>query len=195
MTIRNARFVTSAAGGVGIPDQAAPEIVMIGRSNVGKSSLINFLAGQKALARVGSTPGRTRLLNFFSINDGEFSLVDLPGYGFQAGSRKDAAGWDDLLGGFLERRKTIRLALFLVDLRHEPSDGDMRALKYLGYLRIPFCVVAAKADKVPASRRPGAVQKLDSFLGVGKDNIVLLSVPEKLGKEDLLERLERALRG
>lgn len=190
MKINSAEFVTSVADFQKMPPPAVPEITVVGRSNVGKSSLINFLCAKNALARTSSTPGRTRLINLFDINKGEFLLVDLPGYGYQAGSKSDSKKWAALLEGYLEYRMNISCVMLLLDIRHAPSAQDVHMISYLNFLRIPFCVVATKTDEVPKSKVRSQMALLDKSAGVGVDNILPVSAREKTGRDAVLERLD-----
>lgn len=193
MIIKSAKFITSVADYAKFPETDAPQITIVGRSNVGKSSIINMLAGQHNLARTSSTPGMTRLINLFDFNNGEFLLVDLPGYGFQAGSKEDSRKWGSLMEQYLQYHFGIKLALFLLDIRHKPSEQDVKMLKYLNFLRIPFTIIATKADKIPRSGIKQQIAMLDSHIGVGIDNFVVSSAVGKFGAEQILTKIEQAL--
>ena len=193
MQIKTADFVTSVADYAKYPDTKKDEITFVGRSNVGKSSLINYLTGRKNLARTSSMPGRTRLINIFDVNK-DFLLVDLPGYGFQAGgSKTDAQKWGKLIEGYLQYNMSLRHAFLLLDVRHAPSEQDKHMLSYLNYLRIPFSVIATKCDQVPKTKLKPQLRMLDSYCGVGVDNIIPVSTLAKTGKEQVLAKIEQVL--
>lgn len=194
MEIKTARFVTSVADPAAICDRGAGEVAVAGRSNVGKSSFINYLTGRKGLAKTSSTPGKTRLLNYFSVNDGEFYLVDLPGYGYAVKlSDDERRRWDALMGTYLTSSPQLKLVLVLMDIRREPSELDKRMISYLAAGIVPFCVVLTKADKL--SRAAAARQKkaVAAELKLGVDNLLITSSLEKTGKEDVCEMMERYL--
>ena len=130
MIIKNAEFLTSVALGSNLPNDSAPEIAIAGKSNVGKSSFINFLVNQKSLAKTSSTPGRTRLVNFFSINKGELYLVDLPGYGFARVSDEEKNKWAKLIEGYLTSSPMLKGVFLLVDCRLEPTDNDRLLIQF-----------------------------------------------------------------
>ena len=194
MEIKTARFVTSVADPAAICDRGAGEVAVAGRSNVGKSSFINYLTGRKGLAKTSSTPGKTRLLNYFSVNDGEFYLVDLPGYGYAVKlSDDERRRWDALMGTYLTSSPQLKLVLVLMDIRREPSELDKRMISYLAAGIVPFCVVLTKADKL--SRAAAARQKkaVAAELKLGVDNLLITSSLEKTGKEDVCATMERYL--
>lgn len=194
MEIKTARFVTSVADPAAICDRGAGEVAVAGRSNVGKSSFINYLTGRKGLAKTSSTPGKTRLLNYFSVNDGQFYLVDLPGYGYAVKlSDDERRRWDALMGTYLTSSPQLKLVLVLMDIRREPSELDKRMISYLAAGIVPFCVVLTKADKL--SRAAAARQKkaVAAELKLGVDNLLITSSLEKTGKEDVCAMMERYL--
>lgn len=192
MQITNAKFVTSVADMKNYPESDLPEITFVGRSNAGKSSLINLLVGQKALAKTSSTPGRTRLINLFDVNKGEFLLVDLPGYGYQA-DRSRKCKWSQLIERYLEYRMQLAHCFLLLDIRHKPTAQDLDMIRYLNYLRIPFSVIATKADQVPKTKVKPHLAMLDSYAGVGVANILPVSALNRTGREAVLETIGRAL--
>lgn len=191
MVIKQAKFITSAASESGFlkPDKSV--IAVCGRSNVGKSTLINLLAGQKKLAKTSSEPGRTRLVNYFDF--GEFILADLPGYGYAAVSKSEKEKWGKLLERFFEKKEQISHVFSLVDLRHEPTADDMQMLTFLNYHIIPFTVIATKADKLSRMKARERHRQLAGELGLGMDNIILSSGETGLGKEDILNKIEEIL--
>lgn len=151
MRIKSAKFISSANGVTKCPQWALPEIALIGRSNVGKSSLINMLCNQHSLAKVSGTPGKTRLLNFFLINE-TWSLVDLPGYGFAKASRADKHEFNRLVGDYIEQRENLRCTCVLIDSRHEPQRIDLEFLAWLHSIGGRCALVFTKADKQSAAK-------------------------------------------
>lgn len=147
MIIKSATYEITAVNPDQYPKSELPEIVMLGRSNVGKSSVINTLTGKKNLARVGSTPGKTRQLNFYNIN-GAFRLVDLPGYGYANVSKKEKQSWGTLADTYLTNRKQITLALMIIDVRHMPSNEDIMMLDWLTANNVDYLIVGNKSDKL-----------------------------------------------
>ncbi|MBO0798311.1 MAG: YihA family ribosome biogenesis GTP-binding protein [Blastocatellia bacterium] len=152
MKIKDAKFVAAATNIDSFPIDRRPEIAFIGRSNVGKSSLINSLLGVKGLARTSSTPGRTTSINFFLIND-QFYFVDLPGYGFAKASQEKRRAWGKLIERYLAERKQLVLSILIVDARHEPSPLDLQMNSWLQHYGLPFLVVSTKIDKISAHER------------------------------------------
>lgn len=145
-----ALFVTSAVTRAGFPPPALPEVSFVGRSNVGKSSLLNRLAGQRRLAHVSRTPGRTRMVNFFEVGESH-RFVDLPGYGYARVPEALKGGWEDLVLAYLTARESLVLNLLLVDARRDPLESDLRALELLSLSQRPVAVVATKMDKLKSS--------------------------------------------
>ena len=193
MEIKQAKFITSMGNLNQLKDFGMPEIVIAGKSNVGKSSFINFLANNKTLAKTSSTPGRTRLINYFEMNKGQFLLVDLPGYGYAKFKGQDRDNWDDLIGGYLQNSKNIKCVIMLVDIRHEPTDFDLQMLAYLHHYQIPFFVVATKSDKLSKSQILAQKIVLSSVLTLGIDNILVSSSLKKEGKAEILAKIEEFL--
>jgi GTP-binding protein len=141
------RFITGAADTGGLPPLGLPEIAFAGRSNVGKSSLINAVAGRKALARVSNTPGRTQQINFFAVDD-TMMVVDLPGYGYAEAPKDTVAGWTDLIKLYLKGRVTLRHVLLLIDGRHGVKPNDHEIMTMLDRAAVPYQIILTKADKV-----------------------------------------------
>lgn len=152
MRIRSAKFIAAATIVDSFPKDRLPEIAFIGRSNVGKSSLINSLLGVKGLARTSSTPGRTQSINFFLINE-EFYFVDLPGYGFAKTSKENRRAWGKLIERYLAERKQLVISILIVDARHEPSPLDLQMKSWLQHYGLPFLVVSTKIDKLTANEQ------------------------------------------
>ncbi len=169
-----------------IPGPARPEIALAGRSNVGKSSLLNLLVGRKALARVSATPGKTRMLNVFSWGERCY-LVDVPGYGWSKAGQADRAGWRRLVEGYVRERANLAGLLWLLDIRREPSDDDRAFGKLLAERRLPVLPVLTKADQVGRGRRPDRVAAIARALGCAPDDIVVTSARTRDGQEALRE--------
>lgn len=164
----SARFITSAARPEQFPPESLPELAVVGRSNVGKSSLINALTGHAGLARTSRTPGRTRLVNWFEVN-GKFLLVDLPGYGYAEVTRDMRASWRPLIESYLSGRKTLAGVLLLIDVRRGPQDEELDFVPWLEARDIPVVVALTKADKLPKNKRTLEVGKARKQLGLRRD--------------------------
>ena len=172
------------------------QIAVAGKSNVGKSSFINFLVNDSKLARTSKLPGRTRLINYFLINgdtEGEFLLADLPGYGFAKVSDAEKLKWADLLEKYLAREKMLKHVFFLVDIRHEPTRDDVTMYNYLFKNNVPYTIVATKADKISKSQVKNRCRAIANFLKVGEGNVIAVSSLDKTGKEPVLDRIEKVL--
>lgn len=183
MTIHfnNAQFVTSYFDGKKIDRPKKPEVVLVGRSNVGKSSLINKLLNRKSLARVSSTPGKTISVNYYDV-DGKFDLVDLPGYGFAKRPKTEQAAWGKLTEGYFSAERDIRLILMLVDLRHPPSKDDEVMFEWLMQSQTLFTVVATKADKLNKTETKKNADALSEKFGI---NVIPFSSLNGTGVEEL----------
>jgi GTP-binding protein len=155
--IREAIFVTSNTKVDTLPDRKIPEYAFIGRSNVGKSSLINMLTATKGLAKTSQTPGKTRLINHFIIND-EWYLVDLPGYGYAKTSRAERNKWRSMIQDYLKKRINLVCTFILIDVRHEPQKPDMGFMEWLAVNQVPFVIVFTKSDKLSKGRLEGSVK-------------------------------------
>ena len=156
MKIISAKCTISAVGPNQYPNTGYPEIVMVGRSNVGKSSLINSLCARRALARTSDQPGKTQTINYFAINE-QMYLVDLPGYGYAGASKAKRSAWGEFITNYLRNRYIIALIVHLIDLRHDPMKNDKNASEWLMKLNIPYVIVGTKADKISRSRRPAHI--------------------------------------
>lgn len=191
MIIKNATFITSAARPEQFIQPSKPMIAVCGKSNVGKSSLINMLAGQKRLAKTGAAPGRTRLVNYFDF--GEFLLADLPGYGYAEVSKSEKEKWAKTLQSFFERGKDITHALVLVDIRHGATEDDMAMINLLNYYIIPFTVVFTKADKLSRMKANEHAKKIAESMFLTRLNTIVTSSETRAGKEDLLQKIESVI--
>ena len=192
--IKQAKFVVSVADGKNIQDFGAPEIAIAGKSNVGKSSFINFMVNQNKLAKTSSEPGRTRLLNYFEINNGEYYFVDLPGYGYAKAPKGEKEKWGALIENYLRTSQNLINVFVLVDMRHEPSDDDKMLINYLYSYHIPFTVVATKADKLSRAQQQKAKALIASSLAIGQGDIIVTSAEKKTGKEAVFERIDNLLK-
>ena len=190
MKINNATFITSVASVDKFYKTNKPIIAVAGKSNVGKSSLINMLANKKKLAKTSVTPGRTRLINYFDF--GEFVLADLPGYGFAKVSKEEKKKWAKLLETFLATEK-IDLLISLVDIRHDPTEDDKMMVNYLYHYAVPFTLVATKADKIGKTKIKPRLKEISACLKVGIDDISASSAETGFGKEQILKAIEQAI--
>ena len=190
LKITKAEFVTSAAGKNQFITADKPVIAVCGKSNVGKSSFINMLAGRKKLAKVSKEPGRTRLVNYFDF--GEFLLADLPGYGFARVSKEEKAKWAKLLDDFFAERRAAHV-FALCDVRHDPTADDRQMIEYLYYHIMPFTVIATKADKLSKAAAARGVENIACAFKCGRDDILLTSSQTRQGLDGVLEKIERIL--
>lgn len=188
-----ARFVRAFGPGSVFPESSRAEVAFCGRSNVGKSSLLNALTGVKGLARTSKTPGRTREIHFYETGTDRF-LVDLPGYGYAKVGREERAAWQGLVDGYLERTDRIALAVLLVDSRHPPFDSDLGLGEALAARGIPYLVVLTKADRATMSERDLASNRVRGAF-IGAQGALLTSVKTGLGMKDLARIIDEACLG
>lgn len=191
--IQTAEFVKSATRPGNYPEGSLPEIAFAGRSNVGKSSLVNTLVGRKKLVRTSSTPGRTQLLNFFAIN-GRFSLVDLPGYGFAKVPLAVKKEWGPMIRTYLQVREKLRALVILFDIRRVPREEDIQLLDWLEEFGVPTIPVVTKADKVSRNQRRKHLEAISAATGLSLDVFSVFSALSKEGRDEIWERIEDALR-
>jgi GTP-binding protein len=194
MKITSAEFLLGVANLNQLPKDGTKEVAFLGRSNVGKSSLINRLCGRKSLARASSEPGKTRELNYYAINK-ELYFVDLPGYGYARLPEQIRSSWGKLIEQYLKGRKELTLVIQLIDARHEPSELDLMMVGWLDYYNIPFLVALTKADKLPVSKMPRyltAARETFGKFGMCKDVIPVSSV-SGLGKSEVLRGIQAHL--
>ena len=190
MKINTSELETVAVKASQYPPEDLPEIAFAGRSNVGKSSLLNLITGRKALARVSGSPGKTRTINFYRCND-RFRIVDLPGYGYAKISRSESEKWGAMMEAYLEGRENLIKVVQLVDIRHKPSEQDVQMYEYLKYFELDGIVVATKADKIGSNERAKAIKLIEKTLGMDEDDIVIpISSLKKSGHEELLDTIE-----
>ena len=192
MIVKNAEYVTSITTKK-LFEGNAPEIAIAGRSNVGKSSLINMLTNRKKLARSSSEPGRTRLINYFNINNGQCYFVDLPGYGFARVSDAEKERWSTLIEDYLLHSTQLKNVFVILDIRHEPNELDKLMFTFLNHYRIGFTVIATKADKINKSQIPRHVKALADALCLTPAAIYPVSSQNKYGREKVLSRIEELL--
>ena len=192
MTIKKARFLLSQSAYGSFPQQGMQEIAMAGKSNVGKSSLINSLTRNSKLARTSSEPGKTRLINYYAINDA-FLLVDLPGYGFARAPKSEQDRWARMIEGYLTGSQNLKHVFHLVDIRHAPTREDQMMTEYLRHYDIPFTVVATKADKLSKAQRSRSIPVICRTLVVQPWEILTYSSEDLTGREALLEKMESIL--
>lgn len=193
MKVTQAEFLKSALYAADFPRDGRPEIAFVGRSNVGKSSLLNALLGRKGLAKTSATPGKTQTLNFFSVN-GKYYFVDLPGYGFAKVPTKIKTEWSKALMEYLATRQELRLVVVLVDGRHEPSRLDEEMLELLEEAERPVLIVATKVDKLKQADRAGVPRAVRAGLRLDEEaEVVPVSVETKTGLKALWEILDGVL--
>ena len=192
------RFVISAASPRQFPPPGAPEIAFLGRSNVGKSSLINSLVGSK-IAKTSNTPGRTQTINFFEVRrhgkpKAEFLFADLPGYGYARVPKEITAKWGDFINPYLEKRPSLALCLSLVDVTIPPQQLDIQLLEWLRHADRRFLIVATKADRISNNQLRSSLHKLCEQLQVNLDQIVPFSAKARIGQEELWRAIRAAVR-
>ena len=189
LVIRDLKFVGGMASAEGWrPETTLPEVAFAGRSNVGKSSLLNKLVRRKAFARVSKTPGRTREINFFVVND-QFILADLPGYGYARISKERKAEWKPLIEGYLTKSPELRGIVQLIDARHDPTEDDLGMLDFLAELGLPTIIAVTKVDKLNAREKAERLAAFGKVLGVDAEQIIPFSSVTGAGRDELAEAL------
>lgn len=189
MKIQDAQFVISAVSPKQYPQEGLPEIALAGRSNVGKSSLINRLIARKNLARTSSKPGKTQTLNFYRINDA-FHFVDLPGYGYAKVSKKMRAEWGKMIERYLLRRENLKLVIQIVDIRHQPTEDDQLMYNWLKHFALPLMVVATKSDKIPKGKIQKHLKTVRQTLEMDKHDLLIpFSAEYGTGKDEVWEAI------
>lgn len=190
MKVKQSEFIISAVGPSQYPTDALPEVALAGRSNVGKSSLINKLINRKNLARTSSQPGKTQTLNYYKINE-DLYFVDLPGYGYAKVSRTERGRWGQFIDRYLTEREELKLVMQLVDLRHPPTKDDQMMFEWLESYKKPRIVVATKADKIPKGKWQKHAKIVRETLGMrSEDKLILFSSETGLGKDELWAVIE-----
>ncbi len=192
MKINKSDFVISAVRKKQYPADGLPEVAFVGRSNVGKSSLINTIINRKNLARTSGKPGKTQTINFYLIND-KFHLVDLPGYGFAKVSRDIKEKWAEFIEEYLNDRPNLVGIIQLIDLRHPPTEDDLMMFQWLKHLGLPFLLVATKADKISRGQHLKHKKIIREKLMVNNEDIQLFSAEDKTGKEEVLKWISEHL--
>ena len=193
MIIKDAQLEAVAVKASQYPDDTMPEIAFAGRSNVGKSSLLNLLTGRKSLARVSGSPGKTRTINFYQIND-TFRIVDLPGYGYAKVSKSMSRDWGPMMEEYFQKRKGLKKVIQLVDIRHAPSAQDVQMYRYLRHYGLDGIVAATKADKVSRNEMQKCISQIRKTLELGNEDLVIpISALKRTGHDKLLEIMEEIL--
>jgi GTP-binding protein len=192
MIIKSAQFVKSAVTPSQYPPEDLPEIAFTGRSNVGKSSLINTLVNRKHLVKTGSTPGRTQLINFFTINKA-FSFVDLPGFGYAKVPAAVRKSWGPMIETYLSTRKTLKGVVLIMDIRRIPGMEELNFIEWLRYYHIPGILVLTKSDKLSKNKQSTQRKAIVDALGVPKEETILFSAKSRMGKDDVWDAVERLL--
>lgn len=191
MKINEAKLVAVTGRPDQYPPEGLPEIAFAGRSNVGKSSLLNLLTNRKKLAKVSASPGKTRTINFYEVN-GEFRIVDLPGYGYAKVSKKLSEGWGTMMESYLENRQSLKAVIQLVDIRHKPTKHDVQMYEYLRYYGYDGIVVATKADKISKNQQAKAVAEIRKTLDMKKeDEVIVVSALKRTGVDALLDAVSK----
>ena len=186
MVIKKAELIAVAVKREQYPDDGLPEIAFAGRSNVGKSSLLNLLVGRRRLARVSGSPGKTRTINFYEVNDA-FRIVDLPGYGYAKASKSLTEGWGDMIEAYLKSRRGLVRVIQLVDIRRAPTAQDIQMYDYLKYYKLDGIVAATKSDKVSRSEAGKCISLIRKTLNMSPgDKIIQVSTLKREGQEELL---------
>jgi GTP-binding protein len=192
MLIKQAEFFTTVVAKDQYPTEGIKEIAFVGRSNVGKSSLINLLTNNKKLAKTSGNPGKTRTINYFLINN-SFYFVDLPGYGYAKVPKDLQASWGRMMEQYLIDREELKVIIVLVDIRHKPSKGDENMMEFIKHYDIPFIVAATKADKISRGQRAKYLKVIKESLGLDYDSIVACSTLDRTGIAELLSKMDEYL--
>jgi GTP-binding protein len=195
MKISTAEFIISVAALGQLPVSKLPEIAFLGRSNVGKSSLINSLCNRKALAKTSSQPGKTRVINYYRIN-GNIYFVDLPGYGYAKVPDKIRSGWRHLIEGYLKSSKRLKLGLIITDARHEPTKLDVAMIKWLDFYKIPYGLILTKSDKIPRHKLQQRVNDIQNTIQRGSTlcrAVLPYSSVKGDGKPELMKLIDQVI--
>ena len=193
MIIRKAEIIISAVKKQQYPDTLVPEIAFAGKSNVGKSSMINALLNRRSLARTSSQPGKTQTLNFYNIND-EFNFVDLPGYGYAKVSKSEQANWAAMIDSYLHGRQQLKEVILLVDIRHEPGKNDLQMYEWIKSFGFTGYIIATKADKLSRSQQMKSLNDIKKTMQIKDDNLIFpFSATSKFGVEEIWVLFESIL--
>ena len=193
MVIKDANLEVIATRRSQYPDDGKPEFLLVGRSNVGKSSFINSLLSRKNLAHTSSKPGKTQTLNFYGVND-NFYLIDVPGYGYAATDKKTQAKFGMMIEEYLEKRDCLKRVFLLIDFRHKPTEDDLLMYNFLKYYNLPVTVIATKSDKIGGSKKEKNLKViLDTLDLVVGDDLIVFSSVTKLGVKEVLNKIENSI--
>ena len=192
MKLENSKFEISAVSEKQYPKGNLPEVVLVGKSNVGKSSFINTMLGRKNLARTSNTPGKTRQINFYNI-DNTFYFVDLPGYGYSKMSKEEQVRVGKFIENYLEKRQNISLIILVLDIRHEPTKDDYMMYDYILKTNLPFIVITNKADKIALTKVDDAKNKIKDFLGISYSTILPFSAERKIYTEAIWNEVTKLI--
>ena len=192
MKIISAEFVKSAVKRSDYPEESLPEVAFAGRSNVGKSSLINTVVNRKHLVRTSSSPGRTQTLNFFRINN-QVQFVDFPGYGFAKVPLHVKTQWKSMVENYLKNRRTLKLVIILLDIRRLPSTDDISLIQWLEAFGIPFLIVLTKADKLSKNKCSAQEKIIQDSLLIRKEEMICFSTVTRKGRQEILQHIMRAI--
>ena len=190
MQVKNPRFEISAVSKKQYPKGNMPEIILVGKSNVGKSSFINTMLNRKSLARTSNVPGKTRQINFYNIDD-KFYFVDLPGYGFSKMSKEEKVVSGRYIEEYLEEGQNISLIILLLDIRHKPTEDDMLMYDYILRSNLPFMVLTNKADKIAVTKVDAEVERVKNILGISYSTILPFSSERKIYMDRVWEEIEK----
>ena len=190
MIVKNPKFEISAVSKKQYPKGDLPEVVLVGKSNVGKSSFVNTMTNRKSLARTSNTPGKTRQINFYNIDE-KFYFVALPGYGFSKMSKQEKVISGKYIEEYLEEGKNVRLIIMLLDIRHNPTEDDMLMYDYILRSNLPFIVLTNKADKIAITKVGAEVDKIKDILGISFSTILPFSSERKIYQEKVWEEIEK----
>ena len=190
MIIKNPQFEISAVRPAQYPKNDLPQIVLVGKSNVVKSSFINTMINRKSLARTSNTPGKTRQINFYNI-DNNFYFVDLPGYGYSKLSKEEQVNMGRFIEDYLEKCQNISLIVLLLDIRHNPTADDVHMLNYIKKTNLPFILVANKADKIAVTKVDNELNKIKEFLGISFTTLLPFSAERKIYSEAVWDEIEK----
>ena len=192
MIIKSAKFVTSALKPSQYPPALLPEIAFAGRSNVGKSSLVNAILNRKHLVKTSSTPGRTQLINFFDIND-NFTFVDLPGYGYAKVPKNIQKKWGPMIETYILNRKTLKAVIVIMDIRRTPGQEEINLIELLKYIGMPYIPILTKADKLSKRQQVKQKTSIKNIFYLEENKLILFSAKNKKGRESVWDAIEEIL--
>ncbi|MBC3898295.1 YihA family ribosome biogenesis GTP-binding protein [Acetobacterium malicum] len=193
MKVSKAEIVISAVAEAQYPDDNLPEIVLLGRSNVGKSTFVNTLIERRSLARTSSQPGKTQTMNFYRIND-LFHFVDMPGYGYAKASKTEREKWGKMIEKYLRNRENVAMIFQLIDSRHDPSEDDLLMYEWLVHYGLNPMIIGTKADKISKTNQKKSISRIAKLLNLRSSReVILFSAETKLGKEEVWEHIEKVL--